>query len=385
MFLSRSENQVVKGLINEIGSCLEIGSARSLYAGSAGQSLFFESLGPYSKKSYKNTIQTITDQLAEDLSNGISNPSLATGYSGLLWLQRHLKFDLEPEVRNFYADLLTEQLTKESWSGNSELIRGLAGITVNVTDGIGERGSKRNAKLLVDGLEKTSRLLKSGRVWRSKVNGPYNLGLAHGVPGVWVALGLLFEKKIERKRCAKMFNESIQWFSEIEREFEEGLPNVYSSTTKPEPARLAWCYGDVGAGLALMISAKYFSHREAEELSLKILTRSTQRHYKKSGVVDAEFCHGSSGLALMYANAFRISNEKIFREAASFWYRKTLEFRIKADKRNFLNYLEDRATGELQLGYDTGLLEGLTGIGLSLISALEEEAPHWGKLLMVSP
>ena len=90
-------------------------------------------------------------------------------------------------------------------------------------------------------------------------DGQYNLGVAHGVPAVLAVLELAVAAGVARPRAAPLATAAVDWLraQRLEDTAQSLLPywrNVDGSPSRP--ARTAWCYGDPGAGVAVLVAAR---------------------------------------------------------------------------------------------------------------------------------
>jgi lantibiotic modifying enzyme len=148
-------------------------------------------------------------------------------------------------------------------------------------------------------------------------------------------------------------------------------------------SRLGWCYGDLGTGVVLWLTARRTNNEKWREKALEILLHSTQRREPaNTGVVDAGLCHGTAGIAHIYNRMYHYTGQDVFREAALYWFDRTLEMASFDDGYAGYKALHgERRGGRVK---EAGLLEGITGIGLALISAVSTVEPKWDQCLLLS-
>jgi len=94
---------------------------------------------------------------------------------------------------------------------------------------------------------------------------------------------------------------------------------------------------------------------------------------------DADFCHGSVGVAHIFSRFYNYTGNENFRKAAEYYYRKTIDMAVHPDGLAGYKHLTDDG-----LVTDYSLLEGISGIGLSLISAVSDIEPQWDQCLLLS-
>ena len=96
-------------------------------------------------------------------------------------------------------------------------------------------------------------------------------------------------------------------------------------------------------------------------------------------ICDAGLCHGTTGIAHLYARIYNYSFDERYRDLSAYWYTQTIEY--LSNKQNIQSYKS--YNGENWIG-DLSILEGLSGIGLSFISAISKIEPKWDKSIMIS-
>ena len=136
----------------------------------------------------------------------------------------------------------------------------------------------------------------------------------------------------------------------------------------------------LGIGLALWKAGKAIGNKDWKEKGLHILLHSTQRRIMSDTlVIDAEICHGSAGIALIFRRMYLDTTIEQFKDATDFWIRQTLRFSENKDGlAGFQTYMKGEWLG------DYSLLTGISGIGLMLLSYLHEDEQKWDEMLLLS-
>src|SRR5262249_36720907 len=79
----------------------------------------------------------------------------------------------------------------------------------------------------------------------------YNLGIAHGIPGVIAFLAADYRKGMERNICRELITESVPWLLQFRHASTDGgFPNWLTSKLRAYGGRTAWCYGEPGVAAA---------------------------------------------------------------------------------------------------------------------------------------
>ena len=167
-------------------------------------------------------------------------------------------------------------------------------------------------------------------------------------------------------------------FSKFGSYFPNYIPtNSQKSISK---SRLAWCYGDLGIGMALWKAGKATDNTVWKDRGLEVLLKSTQRQkYEESMIRDTGICHGSAGLAMIFSRMYLETGRDDFKDATNFWISQTLK----------LSYFQDGLAGYKTFFKDEwicdySLLTGIFGIGLVLLTCLENDKQTWDEMFLLS-
>ncbi len=97
--------------------------------------------------------------------------------------------------------------------------------------------------------------------------------------------------------------------------------------------------------------------------------------------MDACFCHGTSGIAHIFNRMWRETGMPECKDAAAYWIGQTLSLAKFED--GLAGYKTWQGT-ERGFQNEYGLLEGIAGIGLVLLSYHYEIEPTWDECLLLS-
>ncbi|AIM35477.1 hypothetical protein KO02_01485 [Sphingobacterium sp. ML3W] len=206
---------------------------------------------------------------------------------------------------------------------------------------------------------------------------PINIGFAHGIPGI---ISLLLDCvqfdicKIEiQKILEKVFRfilkyRNISGLSQFPK-----YANIVNGNDNFSP--LAWCYGDIGISISLLKYGAACAKDEFFEMGTNIgLQACNRRSVRESGVLDAGFCHGTSGLSCQYNILHKYTGHSDFLKSQEYWLKKTIEY-SNFDKHSvagFRMYIDDDLWQP-----SFGLLNGIAGIGLTFLNYIEPEIVDW--------
>jgi len=350
----------------------------------------------------------ISGQLLERAIDAVAEtpmrPSLYGGFVGVAWVLEHLQShelssieedDSEDGDPNEQVDaVLREYLSAGHWNETYDLISGLAGIGVYLSERMPRTLAKECLGQVVSHLTRLARPMEAGVTWWTPPEqlipdsrpeypqGHANLGVAHGVPA---ALALLAEASASGVGSdpAALFSRAVAWFlSQKSNDSAESYFDYNFAPGRPwRPARAAWCYGDPGIATALLGAARRMNDRELEREALEIGLRSTLRPMESCGVVDAPLCHGAVGLGHLYNRMFQATADRRFQEAALRWLERSLE--MKREGEGIAGY---PAWRPLEGGFasDPSLLSGAAGVALGLLAATTPVEPSWDRILLAS-
>ena len=105
------------------------------------------------------------------------------------------------------------------------------------------------------------------------------------------------------------------------------------------------------------------------------------KYYPKYGYYDMCICHGTSSVAYMWQKMYNITKDENIKSLADKWLNITLE-----NLEIFLPQLDKIAELEKDnemIDTSMGFLNGLSGVGLALISFLDPKLSYWDKLLLL--
>jgi lantibiotic modifying enzyme len=372
----------------------------SLGNGTAGVALFLA----YLEKSglFPGARQSAFAQMnraIEAVANQYTSPALYGGFTGVGWAAEHVTKLLAESSEDLNSDLdsAVEQFVGVSpWKDDYDLISGLVGLGVYCL----ERGSSPAAnhalELIVERLDETAERSEDAVTWftppsllirmqtEKHPDGFYNLGVAHGVPGVIALLGRIYASGIAKDKTSWLLERAVTWL--LKQRLPAGANSSFADVIAAggsNDCRLAWCYGDAGIAAALLLAARCTGTKSWEEEALGIARRSALREPGTCGVTDACVCHGSAGLAHIFNRIYQATHDELYADTARYWLERTLQFREPGKgAAGYLTWgMGEKETVELQP--KLGLIQGIAGIGLVLLAAVSEIEPCWDRVFQM--
>ena len=332
------------------------------------------------------------------LDRGIhaQNLSLFGGWAGLGWTTTHL--DADDRVGVHVDRLLTDALGNWPPSRGYDLISGLVGVGGFFLERLPAESAAHGLVLVLDVLERESVEVDDGRSWftapeflpawqrEHAPNGYFNLGVAHGVPGVCWLLAKLCLAGIEQDRVEPLLRASLRWVRSTQPDpGRAGLPSWIAPGVDRAPSRrMAWCYGPLGASAVTLEAARAVGDRSSMEWARALALACARVPPAEARIRDAGLCHGAAGNAQIFQRLYRNTADEDFRVAALRWIDEALRYRRPGE--GIGGYRMWGEVGENHQGWldDASFLTGSGGVGLALLSAVAEVEPKWDRLLLLS-
>ncbi|MBV9111064.1 MAG: hypothetical protein JO306_16785, partial [Gemmatimonadetes bacterium] len=220
--------------------------------------------------------------------------------------------------------------------------------------------------------------------------GKYDLGMAHGVPGVIAFLSLALLAGARRELAEGMLRDAVRWLVSHQRA--DAAQGAYGTAidardpARPLHRRAAWCYGDPGVAVALLLAARALGD-DALQAHAHALARSAAAFAarERGRVLDASLCHGSAGLAHLFGVIGHTLGDRELCARAAGWHAMTLSLRTPGEGVGGFCYSQgDDAGGPRRRVADPSLLQGAAGIGLSLLLGIGGNGDRsWDRMLLL--
>ena len=324
------------------------------------------------------------------------------GLSGLGWGMEHVSTMMGDEVELDDLDDWLCSVVDQGAVRDHELIGGLVGIGYYGLERVHHEKARQLVSSIVLMLERQARLQIDGLAWykhaeflsewqREKLpNGCWNLGLSHGIPGVIGFLSYAARAGVCADVATHLLEQSVPWL--IRQYFRIGERWHVSSTVegpRPEHSRLAWCYNELGTTMPILIAADALGRDEWRAFAVDVLHSLESIEIEQSGVYntgevrDPAVCHGIAGIAHLFAHSARALDDASLADTARRWMKLLLDAR--SDRYGVCGFprfgAPDKVTNARPVESDPGFLEGASGVGLVLLSALADEEPGWNRIL----
>lgn len=309
------------------------------------------------------------------LSGGGFGASLFGGAARVGWTIAHLAGgDDASAACAAIDDSIAHRLA--TWNGDYDLTSGLVGLGVYAIER-GEAGHPL-ARCVLDHLERRACPRAGGLAWHTPAvllvphereiapDGYWNLGIAHGMPGVIGLLARYVAAGIDVDRSRALLDGAVAHVLAIAAPGDCGRYPPWQPTSGPVSQRLAWCYGDLGVAVILLGAGMLVDQADWHAAGLELARDCARRSVARAaaGVVDAGLCHGAAGIGHLFNRMAQATGDAMLADAARAWIARTCEM-----------------IGPGGIAGRT-LLTGAPGIALVLHAAISEVEPAWDRLLL---
>lgn len=395
-------NDLIKQKIDLIATCIfdkikkstEEELSYGLYTGEFGTLLFSFY---YSRLTNNPNHTLLTEEYAERLSNRflleMNLHTFCNGFAGILYLFEFLRENdfIEMDISNSQSLLenyLITRMRHDIHQQKYDFMHGALGVGLYFL----KKGTNSEyIQELIHFLYQTSEKEDSNKYlkWKSVIKHEnnligYNLSLSHGISSIIIFLSRTINCGMKDERIIEMLSGTVNYMLLQKRDFTQFgsyFPSYIINSHDPvSKSRLAWCYGDLGIGMALWQAGKTIDNSVWKEMGLEILLRSTQRQeYADTFVIDAGICHGSAGLAMIYRRMYLETGRNEFNDAANYRLNQTLSMAIFED-----GYAGYKTCERDKWKCDYSLLTGIAGIGMVLVSFIAEDKQMWDEMFLIS-
>lgn len=307
------------------------------------------------------------------------SPCILSGLSGFGIVVQELKTN----------ELLGDELNQEMQEINNYLLeKGIAHIQNDVFDYLsGSLGilyyfvqinDLRKAEVLINEIYNnvTNREFAFYNNTDDLYNKGLNFGLAHGIASILYIINLYIVKNPNNKQAEYIKHKCIEAISTHCEEYivqDSKLYFPYNKFIKEDKIiihknnRLGWCNSDLS-----IVNTLYVTDPDIDFTKIdlyKIASETVKRKdFNTTGVEDFHFCHGTSGVAMLYKNIYNQTGDNKFKQAYQYWYDQTLDF-----------LLEDKLVipeNELSLifGYPAAILT---------INSVDNKTSEWSKIFLI--
>ncbi len=373
-----------------------------LASGGAGHALLFAYLARSGLGDF-GPAEQVLERAMDAVSAQPMAADLFSGLTGIGWAAEHLQDrDCPDDVNDALVELLGAHLATPPWHGPYDLITGLVGFGLFALEAIDRPGRRALLATVIARLYETARPTAHGLTWRTAPahvkmertraahpEGYYDLGLAHGVPGVIALLGQAITAGVATERAWPLLRGAVTWLLAHRAPAADGssFPALVENADPAGAApgcRLAWCYGDAGIAIALLGAARAVRHPAWETEAIAIAHAMASRDDGSCGVRDAGLCHGAAGLAHIYNRMWQATRDPVLHTAACRWIETTMRLGTGAGVGGYQFWAPRQPDFQFEWTDDPGVLTGSAGVALALLAAVSTDEPRWDRFLLTS-
>lgn len=390
----------IKSKIFEIEEAIRLSKTEnnSLLTGDAGKVLFYFYLSRiFKSKKFQKTANNLLENIFDSLNENLNSFSYCSGLTGICWMIVHLQEEqfIDTNIDQTFYEI--DEVVFDSGKNyikqkNFDFLHGSLGILFYLN---ARAKTDLRARFFLNQLLQQMLKEKKNRndfiYWSQTPLLPnehgksiINFSLSHGLASIIA----VFADCIANESCAMDLKPIIKGIINIYHSYKKVVNGViqFPSTIINDQVenyqRLAWCYGSLGISVALFKAGIAMDDYNLRQEAIDIcLSTTCQVSPNETFVQDACICHGTAGIALVYNNMFKRMKNKKFKNSADYWIANTIQMANFNDGLAGFKTLKTDGSGFWK--NDTGLLEGLSGIGLSFLSWYEDKELNWDKCLLL--
>ncbi|RZT97556.1 lanthionine synthetase-like protein [Ancylomarina subtilis] len=335
----------------------------SLHNGKIGHALFFFYASRFlHDEKFEKVGLSILENVISDLHSKPMRLGISEGLTGILWFVKHLiKYKyIHSDYRQIYIGIESDIFnvtTKLLENDNLDFLHGALGNIYYLLYDL--ENHPENRVFVKDIFQNISNKIVKTKNVTNRIdsnNDSFDCGLAHGISGLLLVLNRFVEQNIHGEKAVAYINEIAHL-----------VLNNFDLKK-----RFIWCNGNAGIIYALLRVANLTYPTLSAKITSLALNASMLRGNGLGGINEACFCHGSAGNLQIFSRLYNLYGNDEFLKAKEFWLESTL---------NFADY-EDGVAGFKtwdgdKFVIDNNLLLGVSGIGLALMSHIDEEFIHW--------
>lgn len=374
----------------------------SLAHGRAGAALFCAYYASAGHPVARESVAELYRAAQGSIASGGWSASLFGGRTGLAWVGT--QFDPLPgksticeDAERFDGQLLIAVRDMDD-DAEWDLTDGLVGIGVYGLARLPHELGRRLVELVLKRLSERARPQPGGVSWPtprgrhsadprlSAAAESFDLGMAHGVPGVIAFLASVSAAEVAIPAVAPLLEQSVPWL--LQQRLAGNMISCYPAYVGPglvsNPARCAWCYGDPGIAAAVYLAGRAMNHPEWMTAALQIARHAALRRAERDDVRDAGLCHGAAGLGHVFNRLHQATGDPLLRDAALYWFNRALSHRREGEGSAGFRAWSLERTLEGEWIDDPRFLTGIAGTGLALLAAATDVEPAWDQCLLLS-
>lgn len=366
----------------------------TLFSGNLGRVLYFmyryrTSDNVYFADLASQILGQVLENIREKKSKISFTSSLSSGLTGLCFINMLLEDDDFMDLgmdKTFtqFDEIIFNKACQQIREGNLDYLHGALGSLYYFSFRVQKNENitfyiSQMIDLIIEGTVSESDGMYFKNTHINKMNDTpdsLNFGFAHGLSGMVMVMLKVYQTGIAKEKVQKVINGFIGFtlskyqktdfegkqFSHLPMTIEPGSKGNYGSF-------LGWCYGDLNQAVMFYQAGKILERNDLVRIAENISYTTLKRIQKRGAYLDNPFfCHGTSGLAQMYHSLEQISENTINQKGSQSWHSQTIDYLEKFD---------------WELDNFGGLLNGLEGLGLVLMSSQSNAKTLWDRLFLL--
>lgn len=225
--------------------------------------------------------------------------------------------------------------------------------------------------------------------------GSFNFGLSHGITGPLALMSISLSNGIEvsgQRDAIRRIVETINKFIYVRNgtvywpgrvKFEEF---VGEERLGRDIERASWCYGTPGIARAIFLAGKALNDEKYKSLATKTLADLFSLPERFWMLTSPTFCHGYSSLLRICQHMYLDTGMEIFQDKCNVILDKILKFYDPKAPFNFRDIEVSIVENQPQVKEynNSGLLQGTTGIILTLLGTIYSNKVPWDCIFLIS-
>ena len=347
------------------------------------------------RDSLKKTFNMYLDNCLKNMSNGPTYHTYSNGLAGTLVGLKHLQnigminIDMK-EFESQIESYLVNKMIVDLDSDNYDFLHGAIGVGIYLQKAFPQ---KSYHNLIISYLD-NHRIQDSDNSFKwpssimkgntNEMETVYNISLSHGMSSIAVYLSRLIATGNNSRRITDLLSGTVNFILDQEidsKQYGSFFPPV-SKEFSVSASRMGWCYGDLSVAMSVFQAGLVTENNNWKQKALEVLNFATGRRDLQNGAVhDAGLCHGSAGIAQIFRRAYLLTGEKKFRECSYYWIDVTINYAMFKD--GLAGYKSRRGEEPFWV-CEYGMLTGIAGIGLALLSSIANRRySRWDEILLI--
>jgi len=331
----REVRAVSMTLLGELRQVSPDTRSHTLSEGAAGLALVCEVADQNNLGSFETEGDAFLSRAVEDVAEYPILPGLWQGYSGVCWVLDRFNND-GGESSGAIVDRYHKDITAQCERRAYDLYGGLAGDGLALLERTPSPDLERLLLRIVTALQALSTESEAGRHWvtspdhlsiagrKHSPTGFIATGMAHGSAGIISFLSQTIKLYPSITAAKELLQASTAWLlSQRNPKNKTRYPHTITKTERRE-GRSAWCHGDIGVAVALLMASQVLGNSSWEAEAVDTARSAFRNNGIDRRLPDLCLCHGASGVAQLYAFMAEVTRDKECALAAASWHEHVL-------------------------------------------------------------